>query len=111
MKQPEGITVLPGMTANVVGTTKESQTEATPITIPAAAVFADEKGNSFVWTVNLDTMTVHNRQVKTGSLTGAADISIISGLESGETIAVTGVTLLRENMKISDLTMQEGYNR
>jgi hypothetical protein len=56
-------------------------------------------------------MTVNSRQVKTGNLTGAADISIISGIEPGETIAVTGVTQLRENMKISDLAEQEGYNR
>jgi RND family efflux transporter MFP subunit len=111
MKQPEDITVLPGMTANVVGTTKAGQTEVTTIIIPAAAVFADETGNSRVWTVNLDTMTVHERQVETGSLSGASYISIISGIEPGETIAVTGVTQLRENMKISDLAKQEGYNR
>lgn len=111
MKQPEDITVLPGMTANVVGTTQTGQAEVTTITIPAAAVFADEKGNSHVWTVNRDTMTVHDRQVTTGSLTGSSSISVISGIEPGETIAVTGVTQLRENMKVSDLAKQEGYNR
>jgi RND family efflux transporter MFP subunit len=111
MKQPEDITVLPGMTANVVGTTKTNQTEVTTIIIPAAAVFADEKGNSHVWTVNRDTMTVHDREVTTGSLTGSSSISIISGIEPGETIAITGVTQLRENMKVSDLAKQEGYNR
>ena len=111
MTQPEDITVLPGMTANVVGTTKSEQTEVSNITIPTAAVFADEAGNSRVWVVNRDTMTVHERQVETGSLTGASDISITSGLEPGETITVTGVTQLRENMKISNLAEQEGYNR
>jgi len=113
MTQPEDITVLPGMTANVIGTTETDQTEVTTsiITIPAAAVFADETGSSHVWTVNRETMTVNSRQVETGSLTGAADISIISGIEPGETIAVTGVTQLRENMKVSDLAEQEGYNR
>jgi multidrug efflux system membrane fusion protein len=112
MTQPEDITVLPGMTANVVGTTKAGQTEVmTTIIIPAAAVFADETGTSHVWIADRDSMTVHNRQVETGSLTGAADISIISGIEPGETIAITGVTQLRENMKVSDLAKQEGYNR
>ena len=92
MTQPEDITVLPGMTANVVGTTKAGQTEVmTTIIIPAAAVFADETGTSHVWIADRDSMTVHNRQVETGSLTGAADISIISGIEPGETIAITGV--------------------
>jgi RND family efflux transporter MFP subunit len=111
MTQPEDITVLPGMTANVVGTTVAGQTEAIFLVIPAAAVFADETGTSHVWVVNRDTMTVHNREVKAGSLTGAADISIISGIEPGETIAITGVTQLRENMKVRDLAEQEGYNR
>ena len=113
MTQPEDITVLPGMTANVIGTTETGQTEVTTsiITIPAAAVFADETGSSHVWTVNRETMTVNSRQVETGSLTGAADISIISGIEPGETIAVTGVTQLRENMKVSNLAEQEGYSR
>jgi multidrug efflux system membrane fusion protein len=114
MTQPEDITVLPGMTANVVGTTVAGQTETevmTTIIIPAAAVFADETGTPHVWIVNRDTMTVQNRQVETGSLTGAANILIISGIEPGETIAITGVTQLRENMKVSDLANQEGYNR
>jgi RND family efflux transporter MFP subunit len=111
MAQPEDITVLPGMTANVVGTTEGSQGEIITITIPAAAVFADETGSSHVWVVNLETMTVHKRQVTTGNLVGTADISINSGLEPGETIAVTGVSQLRENMKISDLADQEGYDR
>ena len=112
MTQPEDITVLPGMTANVVGTTEAGQTEVmTTIIIPAAAVFADETGTSHVWIADRDAMTVHKRQVETGSLTGAADISIISGIEPGETIAITGVTQLRENMKVSDLAKQEGYNR
>jgi len=114
MTQPEDITVLPGMTANVVSTTKTGQTETeitTNIVIPAAAVFADETGTSHVWIADRDTMTVHNREVKTGSLTGAAEILVISGIEPGETIAITGVTQLRENMKVRDLAKQEGYNR
>ncbi|NOQ66952.1 MAG: efflux RND transporter periplasmic adaptor subunit [Desulfobacterales bacterium] len=111
MTQPEDITVLPGMTANVVSTTKSEQAEVSSITIPAAAVFADEAGNSQVWIVNREIMTVNSRQVETGSLIGASDISITSGLEPGESIAVTGVTQLRENMKVRDLAEQEGYNR
>ena len=112
MTQPKDITVLPGMTANVLGNTGSAQEEEeTAIIIPAIAVFADETGSSHVWIVNRETMTVNIRQVKTGSLAGTADMSIISGIEPGETIAVTGVTQLRENMTISDLAKQEGYNR
>jgi multidrug efflux system membrane fusion protein len=112
MTQPKDITVLPGMTANVLGNTGSAQEEEeTAIIIPAIAVFADETGSSHVWIVNRETMTVNSRQVKTGSLVGTANISIISGIEQGETLAITGVTQLRENMTISDLAKQEGYNR
>jgi len=111
MTQPEDITVLPGMTANVAGTTGAAPEEVTRIIIPAMAVFADETGNSHIWTVNRETMTVHRRQVTAGTLSGASDILIISGLEPGETIAVSGVTQLRENMKIRDLAKQKGFDR
>jgi RND family efflux transporter MFP subunit len=110
MKQPDDITVLPGMTANVVGTTKAVE-DVTSIIIPAMAVFADETGNSNVWVVNRDSMTVHKRQVKPGPLSGTSDIVIETGLEPGETIAVTGVIQLRENMKIRDLSKQKGFDR
>jgi multidrug efflux pump subunit AcrA (membrane-fusion protein) len=111
MKQPDGITVLPGMTASVAGTTGPVQEEITAIIIPAMAVFADETGNSNVWVVNRDSMTVHKRQVTPGPLSGSSDIVIGSGLEPGETITVTGVMHLRENMKIRDLSKQKGFDR
>jgi RND family efflux transporter MFP subunit len=111
MKQPDDITVLPGMTASVAGTTGPVQEEITAIIIPAMAVFADETGNSNVWVVNRDSMTVHKRQVTPGPLSGSSDIVIGSGLEPGETITVTGVMHLRENMKIRDLSKQKGFDR
>jgi RND family efflux transporter MFP subunit len=110
MTQPEDIVVLPGMTANVVGTTRAVE-EITSIIIPAMAVFADETGNSNVWIVNRDSMTVHKRQITQGALSGTSNIVIATGLEPGESIAVTGVTQLRENMKIRDLAKQKGFNR
>jgi RND family efflux transporter MFP subunit len=110
MKQPDDITVLPGMTANVVATTKAVE-EVTAIIIPAMAVFADETGNSHVWIVNRDSMTVHKRQITPGALSGSTNIVIDAGLEPGESIAVTGVTHLRENMKIRDLAKQKGFDR
>ena len=110
MKQPDDITVLPGMTANVVGSTKAVE-EVTSIIIPAMAVFADEAGKSNVWVVNRDSMSVNKRQITPGPLSGASNIMIAAGLEPDETIAVTGVTQLRENMKIRDLSMQKGFDR
>ncbi len=99
MPAPEGIRVLPGMTANVRGTGPE-EGDGDQFVIPAIAVFADEAGNSQVWVVDQNTMTVHRRNVTTGDLTGTDSIKIVDGLQPGEMIAVSGVSRLREGMKI-----------
>ena len=54
-------------------------------------------------------MKVQRRPVKTGDLTGTDSIEIIDGLKSGETIAISGVSRLREGMQVSDLSKMEGY--
>jgi len=48
-------------------------------------------------------MTVSRRAVTTGELTGSDQISIVSGLEAGEMIAVSAVSRLREGMEIRSL--------
>ncbi|UCD35842.1 MAG: efflux RND transporter periplasmic adaptor subunit [Nitrospiraceae bacterium] len=110
MEQPEGINVLPGMTANVIG--KRISTEDDDpmegeqgVVIPASAVFSDEAGSSHVWIVDPGAMTVSRRTVATGELAGTDSIEIIDGLQTGETIAVTAVTQLREGMKVRSFDM------
>ena len=66
-------------------------------------VFADEAGNTQVWVVDRETMKVHRRKVTTGNLLGKAAIQILDGLKSGETIAVAGVSRLREDMQVRKL--------
>ena len=56
----------------------------------------------FVWVIDKKTMTVKKREVKTGDLTGADSIFITSGLKFGETIAVAGMSALREGMTVSE---------
>lgn len=102
MPRPEGRNILPGMTANVHvsrADVDESQVTAT-FTIPAIAVFADEKSQSHVWFVKQPDNTVHAREVTTGNLSGTDQIEIISGIESGEIIAIAGVSQLREGMQV-----------
>lgn len=104
MDQPqEGIHILPGMTANVLSVPKEGA--VLPIVIPAVALFARQGESPRVWVVDKEAMTVHLRNVKTGGLVGTGGIEIVEGLQSGETIAVTGVNQLREGMKIKRLEM------
>lgn len=98
MLQPEDANILPGMTASVT-ITRSAETDTT-ISIPATAVFADETGASHVWVFNPDDQTVKLRPVTTGNLTGSENIQIDAGLETGDIIAIAGVSLLREEMKV-----------
>ncbi len=111
MPSPQGIRILPGMTANVTAHIQGQEGDAIPLVIPAIAVFADEAGTSNVWVVDLDTMTVHKRKVTTGDLTGTDSIHVLEGLNPGDRIVVTGVSQLREGVQVRDLSELEGYNR
>lgn len=111
MPQPEDINVLPGMTATVTGSTGEREQGKDIFVVPAIAVTADAAGNAQVWVVDKETMKVTPRPVKTGNLTGTDSIEIVEGLKDGETVAVSGVSRLREGMQVSDLSKMEGYKR
>ena len=112
MPQPEDINVLPGMTATVTGSPKQISDQAKGIYIvPAIAVAADDAGNPIVWIVDKETMKVSKRPVKTGDLTGTDSIQIVEGLKTGELVAISGVSRLREGMQVSDLSKMEGYKR
>jgi multidrug efflux pump subunit AcrA (membrane-fusion protein) len=100
------------MTATVSGRgTESSAQDEDRFVIPAIAVVGDEAGVSKVFVVDRGKMTVHGRKVTTGALTGTDSIKIIEGLQPGDTIAITGVNLLREGMKVRDLSEMEGYGQ
>jgi RND family efflux transporter MFP subunit len=109
MRQPEGLNILPGMTANVNRNVIQGREDE--FVVPAVAVIADESGKSHLWVVDRQTMTVGRRPVRLGDLVGTDSIQILDGVSSGEMVAVTGVTMLREGMKIRDLSEVEGYER
>ena len=100
MPQPENLNIFPGMTATVTLSVGSSATPDYSILIPAIAVVAKPDGTSYVWEVDPKDMTVHQRNVKVGSLSGSDDIRIIEGLKGGEKIAVAGVLKLKEGMKV-----------
>ncbi len=99
MPSPQDLRVLPGMTASVhrAGIV---EAEGDIYVVPAIAVFADEAGNSNVWVVDSESMTTRRREVTVGELTGTENIEIVEGLESGEVIAISGVSRLREGMEV-----------
>lgn len=97
---PEGIRVLPGMTATVsINAPRELRTGGA-LTIPSGAVLADEQGRSYVWLVDAAGMTVSRRPVGVGGLQEDR-IAIGSGLREGDLVAISGVHHLRDGMKVS----------
>jgi len=58
-------------------------------------VFADDEGRTSVWKVDPATMTVTRANVEVGTMVGA-DIEVVGGLSTGDLVAVTGITNLRE---------------
>ena len=103
MTQPQGVNILPGMTATV--TIKEingpEDMDETIFLVPVNAVFADPDGGptQYVWVVDQDTMKVHKRQVEVADLSGD-DIRITKGLSAGERIVTAGVNQMQEDMEV-----------
>ncbi len=64
-----------------------------------AAVWKEDSDTAFVWKVSPASMTVGRAPVEIGDLSGA-DALILSGLEEGDLIAVSGVQNLRDGMKV-----------
>jgi multidrug efflux system membrane fusion protein len=111
MPQPDGVNVLPGMTATVSGNPHAVRKGEDRFMIPAIALVSDASGSANVWIVDKEGMTVQRRPVKAGELSGTDSIEILEGIKSGEIVAVSGVSRLREGMQVSDLSKMEGYKR
>jgi RND family efflux transporter MFP subunit len=101
MQAPQGIRALPGMTATATVAYRRAEVLGNQIQIPVSAVFMDAAGEQIVWVLGPDS-TVTRRVVKLGEPSGG-EIEIVEGLAAGDRIAVAGVTLLREGMKVRDL--------
>jgi RND family efflux transporter MFP subunit len=98
LPQPEGVNVLPGMTATV--TRNPPTGEDIEIVVPAIAIFADAAGSPHVWIVDRDNGTVERRSVRTGDLSETDSIVVLEGLVPGEDIAVSAVSQLRDGMTV-----------
>ncbi len=103
MPAPSGINILPGMTVNVSIEFTEEFEGGSEILIPAIAVFADNAGKSQVWVIDPKTQKVQRRAVTTGDLSGNDSIRIVSGLNTDEIIAISGVSKLREGQAVRAL--------
>jgi RND family efflux transporter MFP subunit len=99
MDQPDGFKILPGMAGKATGTPPEGF-RPTTAEIPVAAVFSrDGTQNSYVWVIDPDANTVHQREVQVGQLADHG-VLIKAGLEPGEWIATAGVDYLFEGREV-----------
>jgi RND family efflux transporter MFP subunit len=101
MLVPEGINLLPGMTATVAMTYRRAGILGGRIFVPVSAILQDGTGEPVAWVIGQD-QAAARRVVKTGEAAGGR-VEIVDGLQPGDRIATAGVTFLREGMKVRDL--------
>jgi RND family efflux transporter MFP subunit len=92
---PEDVNILPGMTARVRVVIDPESAWSVPVT----AAQADENEQSYVWKVDPESMKVSKSPVELGPLTGDR-VLLTSGVQKGDLVAISGVTLLREDMQV-----------
>jgi len=102
-ESPADANVSPGMTGSViVDRYKRNISGAAGLAVPSNIVTADADGNPFVWVVDATSMRVSQRPVELGGLAGA-NVSILSGLSTGDRVVASGVNSVTENMLVRDL--------
>jgi len=81
------------------GSSSGSAAAVTDFMIPVQAARGNEEGDSYVWSVDPDTMEVHRSPVTLGAVAGSM-VRVLGGLEDGDEIATSGVGELREGMRV-----------
>ncbi len=103
MPAPEGLNILPGMTATVfVKFQSTTGTNTGQYMIPASAVFADEKNNSYVWVIDPKTNEIFKHPIKIGKLENES-IQVTEGLSPGMDIVAAGAKFLMDGEKVRPL--------
>ena len=98
MEKPNRVGVLSGMTAKLV-LTGLLTTAPDDFLVPAQAVVADSHNEPFVWLVDPETMQVRRTVVSIGEMSGS-DVTVISGLKTGDLVATSGVHHLADGMEV-----------
>jgi len=101
MQAPDGLQVLPGMTASVRVTYRRAGILGNSIFVPVSAIQQASSGEQIAWVIGPD-QTVTRRTVKLGEASGG-QVAIVEGLNPGDRVAVAGLTFLRDGMKVRDL--------
>ena len=94
LTKPEGLTVLPGMTVDVI-VPRSAAEEGAEAELPASAVMAGEGVGHFVWRVEgTDELRVRKIPVEVTGFRG--DMALVKGAAPGDRIVTAGVSMLLE---------------
>ena len=103
-KKPADVNVLPGMTAKVILNIPGDVVKDAGggFLIPAAAAIVDTDGSAYVWRFDTGSSQVSRATVTLGDMSGES-VRVLSGLQDGDRIAVSGAAHLQEGMKVRPL--------
>lgn len=109
---PDSVTLLPGMTAEVKVNVNELLGDPSFWLVPVEAVFMDEakpvsSEERSVWVYNPDDHRLSKREVTIGELEGDM-IQVTSGLQEGEQIVAAGVHALKAGMEVRPWVKERG---
>ena len=102
LTRPQDVTILPGMSAEVLPGDAPDNEAPSSVAIPLKAVAAGPDGTPRVWVVDPDTDRVAIRKVSVGAVQGS-DIIVLDGLKIGERIVTAGLGHLRDGMWVRPL--------
>lgn len=96
------ITVLPGMSVDVLPQQVVEGLTTGHVKVPLKAIYSSADNITGVWVFNPDTLRVSLQVVELGEVQGT-DVVVIKGLVGGEQIVTAGVSQLREAMLVRAL--------
>lgn len=107
LPRPDGINILPGMTATViVDINQVTRSSQTGVIVPTKAVFTENADDAYVWVVDNE-MRVKKRRITPGSMTNQG-LTVLDGLSAGETIVTAGVHQLTEGQQVREWKRERG---
>ncbi len=106
MPAPEGLTLLPGMTATVIADMRQFVDDDQAFFLPATAIAADSALAPFVWVVDQEAGTVRKQPVKLGRLLGT-EIAVTGDITPGQHVVTAGTGYLQEGMRVRTVAQSE----
>jgi len=102
LTRPQDVTILPGMSAEVLPGDAPDNEAPSSVAIPLNAVAAGPDGTPRVWVVDPNTDRIAARTISVGAVRGN-DIIVLEGLQVGERIVTAGLGHLREGLWVRPL--------